>query len=39
MCGKLTEAKEAIETSESRARAVNDKEFYNIYSDILAKIK
>jgi hypothetical protein len=39
MCGKLLEAKEAIETSESRARAVYDKEFYNIYSDILAKIK
>lgn len=39
MCGKLLEAKEAIETSESRARAINDKEFYNLYSDILVKIK
>lgn len=39
MCGKLLEAKDAIETSESRARSINDKNFYNLYSDILTKIK
>lgn len=39
MCGKLLAAKEAIETSESRARAISDKDFYNLYSDILSQIK
>lgn len=38
MCGKLSEAKEAIETSESRARAISDKDFVNNYSSVLKQI-
>jgi hypothetical protein len=39
MCGKLREAKDAIETSESRAKAINDDKFANPYRDVLNKIQ
>jgi hypothetical protein len=38
MCGKLLEAKEAIETSESRARAINDNDFSNPYNEVVKRI-